>query len=48
MIKNPVYEILELIREGISFDNIITRYYPDIDKKDIIACIDFSKSIIMM
>ncbi len=38
----PVYAILELIRDGISFDKIISDYYPDITKEDIKACMDYA------
>lgn len=48
-IKNtriPVYAVLELIRDGISFDEIIKDYYPDISKKDISACIDYASHLV--
>jgi uncharacterized protein (DUF433 family) len=42
----PVQSILELVREGISFSNIQKDYYPDIDIKDIQACIQYAIEII--
>ena len=48
-IKNtriPIYAILELIAADISFDEIITKYYPDITKQDIGACIDYATALV--
>ena len=48
-IKNtriPVYAILELIQEGISFDKIISNYYPDITKEDIKACMEYATYLV--
>ena len=35
----PVQSVLELIREGLSFDEIVRDYYPDLEPVDIRACI---------
>jgi uncharacterized protein (DUF433 family) len=35
----PVYCVLELVRDGRSFDEIIRDHYPDIMKEDIQASI---------
>jgi uncharacterized protein (DUF433 family) len=35
----PVHSVLELVREGLSFSEIIRDYYPDLDPEDIRACI---------
>ena len=35
----PVQSILELVREGLSFQEIIQDYYPDLQLEDIRACI---------
>ncbi len=35
----PVQSVLELIREGCSFAEIIADYYPDITVEDIRACL---------
>ena len=38
--------ILELVREGASFEDIISDYYPDIEAEDIRACIQYAIDII--
>ena len=35
----PVENVLELIQENIPFDRIIGSYYPDLEIKDVKACI---------
>ncbi len=42
----PVQNVLELINEGISFEEIQRDYYPDIQIEDIKACVDFAISLI--
>ena len=42
----PVQDILELVRQGIPFEEIISDYYPDIDNGDIQACIQYAIDII--
>lgn len=39
----PVQAVLELVREGLSFDTIIRDYYPDLEPEDIKACIQFER-----
>jgi len=39
----PVQNVLELVREGISFNKIIKDYYPDLQIEDIRACIQLEK-----
>ncbi len=34
-----VQNVLELVNEGLSFDQIIQDYYPDLKKQDIQACL---------
>ena len=41
-----VQDILELVKEGISFENIIKEYYPDISTEDIKACIQYTIDIV--
>ena len=36
--KITVQNVLELIREGITFEDIIKSYYPDLERGDIQAC----------
>lgn len=38
----PVQSVLELVREGIPFEQIIQDYYPDLDIEDIRACIQYA------
>ena len=41
-----VQDILELVKEGISFEEIIKEYYPDITADDIKACIQYTIDIV--
>ena len=41
-----VQNVLELINEGISFEEIKRDYYPDLKTEDIKACIDYAISLI--
>lgn len=42
----PVLDVLELVREGFSFDDIIRDYYPDLEVNDIQACIRYAMNVI--
>ncbi|MCX7044951.1 MAG: DUF433 domain-containing protein [Candidatus Sumerlaeota bacterium] len=42
----PVQDILELIDEGISFQNIIRDYYPELKEEDIHACMQYAIAVI--
>ena len=42
----PVQNILELVREGFSFAEIVRDYYPDIEDEDIKACVQYAIDII--
>ena len=42
----PVFNVLELVWEGLSFDDIIRDYYPDLQIHDIQACIRYAMNII--
>jgi uncharacterized protein (DUF433 family) len=42
----PVHNVLELLREGLSFEEIISDYYSNIEYKDIQACIQYAIDII--
>ena len=37
----PVQSVLELVREGLAFADIIRDYYPDLEPEDIRACIQY-------
>jgi len=42
----PVLNVLELVREGFSFDDIIQDYYPNLEVEDIRACIRYAMDVI--
>ncbi|MFN8456295.1 MAG: DUF433 domain-containing protein [Anaerolineae bacterium] len=42
----PVQSVLELVREGLSFAQIIQDYYPDLEQEDIQACIQYAIDVI--
>jgi uncharacterized protein (DUF433 family) len=41
-----VQEVLELVREGIAFDDISRDYYPDLQSDDIKACIQYAIDVV--
>jgi uncharacterized protein (DUF433 family) len=41
-----VENVLELINEGISFEEIKKDYYPDLEIEDIKACVDYAIALI--
>ena len=41
-----VRDVLELVREGVSFQQIIQDYYPDLQVEDIRACIQYAIEVI--
>jgi uncharacterized protein (DUF433 family) len=41
-----VQNILELLDEGITFDEIINTYYPDLVVEDIRACIQYAIALV--
>ncbi|MCH7624747.1 MAG: DUF433 domain-containing protein [Chloroflexi bacterium] len=43
----PVVDILELVRDGIAFDEILDNYYPDIQLDDIKACLKYVIDIVI-
>lgn len=42
----PVQSVLELVREGLPFDQIIRDYYPDMEPDDIRACIQYAMDVV--
>ena len=42
----PVEAVLELIQEGISFKEIIGKYYPDLEIEDIKACAGYATELV--
>ena len=41
-----VQDVLELINEGLSFEQIKADYYPELSTEDIKACVDYAISLI--
>ena len=42
----PVEAVLELIQEGIAFDQIVTHYYPDLTLEDVKACARYATELV--
>jgi uncharacterized protein (DUF433 family) len=42
----PVQNVLELVREGLSFADIIRDYYPDLEPEDVRACIQYAMDVV--
>lgn len=41
-----VYQVLELLEAGKTFDEIITDYFPDLTNDDIRACLRFANELL--
>jgi uncharacterized protein (DUF433 family) len=41
-----VYMILELLENGVSFEEIIRDYYPHVTKEDIRACLEYARAVV--
>jgi uncharacterized protein (DUF433 family) len=41
-----VYLVLELLEAGLTVDQIITDYYPQLTKQDIEACLHYAATLI--
>ncbi len=42
----PVTMVLELLEDGLSFDEILRDYYPYLTAADIQACIEYARSLV--
>ena len=42
----PVLNVLELVRDGLSFDAIVRDYYPDLQIEDIRACVQYAMEVV--
>ncbi len=42
----PVQNVLELVREGLGFPEIIQDYYPDLHADDIRACVQHAIDVL--
>jgi len=41
-----VQSVLELLNEGLSFNDIIQSYYPDLQVEDIRACLQYAIALV--
>jgi len=41
-----VQNVLELVREGLSFSKIIEDYYPELEVEDIHACLEYAIALV--
>jgi uncharacterized protein (DUF433 family) len=44
----PVQNVLELVREGLSFPEIIGDYYPDLTVEDVRSCIQYAIDVVAL
>ena len=42
----PVENVLELIQEGIAFEEIVRNFYPDLEIEDVKACARYATDIV--
>jgi len=42
----PVVDVLELVGQGLTFDQIIKDYYPDLKVDDIRACVRYAIEVL--
>jgi uncharacterized protein (DUF433 family) len=42
----PVQDVLELVKDGIAFNEITQDYYPNLNVEDIRACIQYAIDIV--
>jgi uncharacterized protein (DUF433 family) len=41
-----VWQILDLLEDGLTFDEIIANYFPQLTKEDISACIEYANQLV--
>ncbi|MFZ2357697.1 MAG: DUF433 domain-containing protein [Candidatus Omnitrophota bacterium] len=41
-----LWQILDLLEDGLSFDEIITGYFPQLSKENIKACIEYANLLV--
>ena len=44
----PVQDVLELVKEGLSFAEIVRDYYPDLEADDIRACVQYAIEVVTL
>jgi len=42
----PVADVLELVREGIPFEQITRDHYPDLEVEDVRACVQYALDVL--
>ena len=42
----PVVDVLEVVSEGLSFEQITKDYYPDLELEDIRACVRYAIEVL--
>jgi uncharacterized protein (DUF433 family) len=42
----PVQSVLELVRDGMSFSQIIADYFPDLEPDDLRACVQYALDVL--
>jgi uncharacterized protein (DUF433 family) len=42
----PVQSVLELLDEGLTFEQIIEKYYPDLTIADVRACLQYAIALV--
>jgi len=42
----PVANVLELVREGMPFEQIIRDHYPNLEAEDIRACVQYAMDVL--
>jgi uncharacterized protein (DUF433 family) len=40
------WQILDLVEDGLTFDEIIAEYFPQLSKEDIKACIEYANCLV--
>jgi uncharacterized protein (DUF433 family) len=43
-----VQNVLELVREGIPFAEIVAKYYPALDEDDVRACVQYAIDVVAL
>ncbi|HUE70502.1 MAG TPA: DUF433 domain-containing protein [Pirellulaceae bacterium] len=44
----PVQNVLELVRDGVTFSRICADYYPDLTPEDVQACVQYAIDVVAL
>jgi uncharacterized protein (DUF433 family) len=44
----PVQSVLELVRDGVAFSDILREYYPDLTMEDVQACLQYAIEVVAL